>query len=177
MSILVECITLVAPRAVVDERYPGGADALIVRCYAADHPARYAIADEEFVAISFYAPEHARAEVEHLEAHGLVYVNEEECQDICIIDQEDGCLVPCFWLDWDVDEHQGFTHAWRMDSHPGGEITVWAGWTPEQSQSLGKMELRADPSRMVRLSRDPGGLESWLDLATGHVVEMRCTEE
>ena len=176
MSILLECLAVVVPRRVLDVSYPGGADALIERAWSAEHPARSALYDESLVVLSFWNPEDARAELDHLMSHDMVYVDNDECVEICVCDQELGPVMPCSWLAWERSD-VGYTHVWLADMDEGPDLIVWDGWDPSDSRDLTRTDLREDPARMMRLSRDANGVETWLDLETGQLSGGLSSEE
>jgi hypothetical protein len=169
MSVLIEGLTLVVKKLQLEIGYPGGASAFLEATLELEKPPRFACTgDEWLVHLGFYDPDHITPCLQLLYDHGLVAVDEGEFVDMAFIDQHHGPTMPCSWLEWKRHD-DGFTLAWIAGTDPS-EMVVYEGWTPENSRSMVRFDVRDDPDRMPS-SRMSNGLETVLDLKTGHVIE------
>jgi len=176
MSILVEGITVIVPRSVLDISWPGGTDAYLEAARQPDHPCRYAIADDVLTAVSFYEATHVYAHLEILQRLGVLVDDDEESGEACVVDQEHGPFSTCEWLEWELHD-AGFTHAWKAGSGAGDMVMVWDGWTPETSRELTRVDIREEPGAAIRLAREADGTETWLNLLSGEVWSCVVSEE
>lgn len=176
MSVLLECLCVVIPRIVLDVSYPGGADAYLEEARQPNHPSRYALADDDLTVVSFYEPQDVREHMKPLLDLGIVYVDENACREICVIDQRSGPVMPCNWLSW-RRHPDGFSFTWMGNGDPDDAMVAWDSWTPEASRALERSDIRSDPDHAMRLSRDAAGVETWLDLQTGDISSGMVSEE
>lgn len=100
-------------------------------------------------------------------AHGFTDENEYRAADMAYVEQRIGLTVPCDWLEW-RNHLDGFTYAWLAGTEPG-DMAAPADWTPEQSRNMTRTDLRGDDERLFPLGAE-GGVERWLDLATGKQI-------
>lgn len=168
MSVLVEALSLVVPRAKLDASWPGGADDFLWSIVGDDSPARYVCTDDRLASISFLDPDKAVEVAERLVDAGLVQVDEKRFVDFAFVDQHFGPMMPCDWLAWERHA-EGFTYAWPSGEEPG-DMAAPEGWTPEQSRGLTRNDVRDEPGRMMPLSSEEG-LETWLDFETGQMIQ------
>ncbi len=167
MSILIEALSIVIPRSVLDARHPNGSRGYIDGAVARGVPFRYALADEHIVVMSVLAPDVALEEARQLAEHGIVIVDERECDDGAFVDQYDGPTAPCAWLRWERDP-RGHSCAWHADAEKG-ELIAPLGWTPDRWQTLQPFDPREEPGRAMLLARE-SGVETWIDFRTGHLI-------
>lgn len=168
MSVLVEALTLVVPKRVLDMSYPGGTDAYLEALLHSERPPRFICnGDVHLVNASFYDPEHILRATELLTAHGIVSVDDGKFVEMACVDQAFGPTMPCEWLEW-RRHRDGFTWAWYAGTEPG-DMAAPDGWSAEQSRELVREDMRDEPGRCLRLSAE-GDVETWLDFATGHVL-------
>jgi hypothetical protein len=167
--VLVEALTLIIRKSVLDLSFPGGTDAFLHRALHLARPPRYICSmDPELVNLSFYDPDHLTPVCEMLEEAGLVAVDDDAFCDFAIIEQRFGPTVPCDWLEW-ANRAEGFTVAWLTETGPGNWLAVPDDWTPERSAELTRTDIAECPDMMLLASED--GVESYLNLATGRVHE------
>ena len=167
MSVLVEALSLVVPRLTLDVSYPGGADRFIESLESSENPARFVVADDDLVSVSFFCPDEAKTVALPLLEHGLIGVDDGAFVDFVFVDQRFGPTMPCPWLGWERHP-EGFTLAWRASSEPG-ELAVPEGWTPEQSKRLTREDIREEPGRCMKLAEEEG-VETWIDFSTGELI-------
>jgi hypothetical protein len=169
MSVLIEGLTLVVKKLQLEIGYPGGADAFLEAALELEKPPRFACTgDEWLVHLGFCDPDHLTPCLEVLHDHGLVAVDDGAFVDMAFVDQHHGPTMPCPWLEWKRHK-DGFTLAWMVGTDPSGMV-VYEGWSPENSRSMERFDVRDDPDRILPLGMS-NGLETALDLKTGHVIE------
>jgi hypothetical protein len=173
MSVLVEALTLLIQRSVLDSAYPGGADAFLLSVSEPSSPARRLCADDRLVSVSFLNPDDAEMVAAPLREFGLVEVDGTNFCDLAYVDQHFGPTMPCPWIEWER-HREGFTHAWLAGTPPG-DMAAPADWTPEQSRELTRHDVR-DQSHMFKLAEDDG-FEYWLDLNTGRQIIGTATDD
>lgn len=167
MSVLVEALSVIVARSALDSKLPGGADAYLAAARAPESPARFAVTDEELTSVSFLTPEEATRFIETLVEQGLVESEEGGTGDIAFVDQHYGPSVETPWIEW-AKHDDGFTYCWLAGREPG-DVAVPEGWSPAQSMSLVRHDIRDEPGRMMRLAEEDG-LEIWLDFKTGRQI-------
>lgn len=169
MSVLIEALTLVVPKRVLDVSYPGGTDAFLEAMLHLESPPRFVCnADPDLVNISFYDGDHLKPAVDLLESHNVIGVDAKTNQmvEMAWVDQRYGPVLPCPWLAWRV-HLSGFTYAWLASAADPGDMAAPEDWTLQQSRDLTRSDRRDDPD-MFRLStRD--GIDTWLDLSSGDI--------
>ena len=167
MSVLVEALSLVIPRTILDASYPGGTETFMLDMCEPDIPARLVCADDQLVSVSFPHADAALGIGAHLLDLGITAVDEDCFLELAFVDQEDGPTMPCDWIEWQTDAG-GVTSCWLAGTEPE-PLHASATWTPEHSRRLAFQGHRAEPGRGVKLA-DENGVETWLDFQTGHVV-------
>lgn len=167
MSVLVEALSVIVRRSSLDAMFPGGAEAYLAAARAPESPARFGVSDEELTSVSFLTPEDATRFIEALVEQGLTETEEGTPGDIAFVDQHYGPSVECPWIQW-AKHDDGFTYCWLAGREPG-DVAVPEGWSPAQSMSLVRHDIRDEPGRMMRLAEEDG-LEIWLDFKTGRQI-------
>jgi len=164
VSVLVEALSLIIPRKVLDVSYAGGTDAFLEAMCEPSCPSRLVCSDDKLASVSFYNSEDADVVTAQLLELGLVEVDDNRFYDMAFVDQRSGPTMPCDWLNWEQHK-EGFTYAWLAGDEPG-DLSAPADWTPEQSRRLVRTDVRDEPGRMLQLA-DEDGIETWLDFNTG----------
>ena len=168
MSVLIEALTLVVPKIVLDVSYRGGTDAYMNALLQMEHPPRYVCdGDRHLVNVSFYDPDHIEGATEMLEARGIVSVDDNCFIEMACVDQIFGPTMPCDWLEF-RRHRDGFSYAWLAGT-AAGDMAAPDGWSPEHSRSLTRMDIREQPGRCLGLAAE-NGLETWLDFNTGKLT-------
>lgn len=168
MSVLVEALSLIVPRKVLDVSYPGGTDAFMLKMCEPDVPSRLVCADERLVSVSFLGPDEAQVVGAMLLERGVVAVDDHRFVELAWVDQHHGPTMPCDWLEWQR-HRDGFTYCWLAGTEPG-DMHAPANWTREQSPRLERFDIRDEPGRCLKLA-DEDGRETWLDFQSGTITE------
>ncbi len=166
MSILIEAVSLVVPRRLLWLRYPGGVDGFFAELSRPSAENRHVCSDIHLIGVSFYTREAAERTGAVLISAGLIESRNGAYVDFAIVDQKDGPLLDCPWIELTA-EPGGYSCAWLADAERG-ELAVPAGWTPEQSRRLSRFDSGSSLSDTLKLS-DENGVETWLDLRTGRI--------
>lgn len=132
MAVLLEAISVVIRRSVIDARYPGGWNAFVEAA-----PNATLCADDHIVRIGFMEPAHVEDFVIALEPHDIVFVADDAARDMAVIDQQHGPLVKCDWLEFGRiklptgDDH--IVGAGRLAGDTADVLSTPADWTYEGS--------------------------------------------
>ena len=167
MSVLIEALSLIVPRKVLDISYPGGIDAYLSDALANGVQFRYALADEQLTVMSFLDRSAATPVVERLRALGVIHVDDDMAIEMVFLDQHHGPTMPCDWLEWEA-RTDGVTFAWAQGNKPG-DMVAPVGWRAQDSQRLERSDIRDEPGRTLCLALE-NGLETWIDFHTGAVI-------
>lgn len=116
MSILVEAVSVVVPRHVLDASYPGGCDAYLEGARRA-RGVRFVVADERLTSVSLATLDEATAFVRPLQAIGLTAPDGASLPMACV-DEHFGPTAPAPWLRWRRHE-EGYTSCWLEWTEPG----------------------------------------------------------
>ena len=173
MSVLIEAVSLVVPRLLLELRYPGGTDGLFRELSRPSAEARYVCADCHLVSASFFTPEAAERAASGLVSAGLLDVEDEQYQDFALVDQKHGPLLHCQWLVWSPHP-TGYTCAWLIGTERG-ELATPEGWTVAQSRRLTRLDVPCETGDVLQLSDDKG-IVTWLDFRTGRVLSSMKQE-
>lgn len=175
MAILIEAISVVLNANSVITKYPGGWEQFV-----ADVPNKTLCADGELARIGFMMPQDAKAYVESLARHGLIYLCDGNAQDFVIVDQQRGFAAPCDWaefgrVDWQKDSAKKVA-ACRAIGSQASKLVTPDGWTYEGSLSakFTFIETGWTPEFMDFL-RHENGLDVYRDLRTGKEVYVGRT--
>ncbi|MEO8564224.1 MAG: YbjN domain-containing protein [bacterium] len=164
MSVLVEALSLIVPRRVLDIGYPGGTHDFMKRMCEPSVPCRLVCADDQLVSVSFHSVDQAQVVADELRDFGVVGVDDGGFYELALVDQVAGPMMPCDWLEW--RRHQdGFTYCWVTGGDPD-PMHVPDNWTPAQSRGLTFHDLRDESDRCIKLA-DETHREIWLDFQTG----------
>jgi hypothetical protein len=164
MAVLVEALSLIVPRHVLDVSWPGGTDAYLAELGSLPTPPRFACADDRLTSVSFWSPEEAELLMQRLIGHGVIDVDDDRAAEMVVVDQRHGPVMPCDWLAWERHA-EGYTSCWLADTEPG-TLVAPDDWTPERSRRLVRQDIRDEPDRFMKLG-ERNGLEIWLDTETG----------
>ncbi|MHB1222787.1 MAG: YbjN domain-containing protein [Gemmatimonadaceae bacterium] len=139
MSTLVEALSVVIPRHVLDAGYPGGTEGYLDTARRA-RGARYAICDERLACVSFAGPADADAFTAPLSSLGLGSEDGTPPPVACL-DEDFGPTAPCPWLRW-RRHGDGFTSCWLEWTEPG-ELATPTDWLPPRQRSaVGRATIR-----------------------------------
>jgi uncharacterized membrane protein (UPF0127 family) len=170
MPVLVELLTLVVPRALVDERWPGAVDGLRSRV----RPGSWC-EDDDLVGFAVPDVDALRRALAALGRRGLRAYDGDEHRDVAVVGQHRGPLAWCRWLELaNVRCGGGRVLAARFASSVSREVRTPAGWRWEGSAShahgAGEPEWTDRPLDFVR--RDPE-TAIYRDRFSGEEVSVR----
>ena len=126
MAVLVEAISVVIRRRVIDERYPGGWDRFVDSA-----PNDSLCADAHLARLGFMQASDVEAFVVGLSAHGIHYQQNGVAQDLVVVDQQRGPLAKCDWIEF-------------------GRVSLTAG----KNQQIGACRLVGDDGHVVATPDD-----------------------
>ena len=95
MAVLVEAISVVLRRASISRSYAGGWDAFVAAvpnptlCY-----------DDDIARVGFLSPSEVERYVKDLQRCGLEFLEHRKYVDVAIVDQRQGLLSKCDWLEF-----------------------------------------------------------------------------
>lgn len=175
MAVLVEAISVLIKRDVIETRYPGGWEGFV-----ATAPNSTLCADTQLARVGFMVPADVEQFVAVLARSGIVYVNNGRAEDICVVDQTAGCMVPCDWLEvGQVDPEGNSTDRVTVARAIGSTENGFAapdGWAFDGSLSQTFAFVPSgDESQSLRFLRHERGLDVYLHLVTGHEVYVGRT--
>lgn len=93
MSIQILCFTVVTRRNAIEEKYPGG-----LREYTSSS---YVWHDEYIVGSSFMNILDVKSHLEHLSQYGIDFDGDMCSTKVAVVDQRDGILTKCDWLEFE----------------------------------------------------------------------------
>src|SRR5262249_36553780 len=134
MAIPIEAYSVVVRNSTVAAKYPGGMGA-----YERDCPNNTFCSDEHLCRIGFMVRRDAEHFVAQLAARGLTPYRDNAAEDVVLVRQADGPLVPCDWLE--LGRYQGALIAW-LAGVDVGDLHVPHGWTPERQMQQVSAEAK-----------------------------------
>ena len=168
MPVLIEAISVVVKKRAIEERFPGG-----VPGFVSQVPNQTYCDDGNLVRVGFMSPPDVQDFVGHLEACGLVYLNNGCPEDIVVVDQLQGPMVKCGWLLFlhlQIDDGKILTACLEGDDGPD-QVVCPSGW--EFSNSLSRRNTFV-PSEKIAERLEPlpseSGLSVFRDRETGKKV-------
>ena len=93
MPVMLEYISVIIPREVLEEKYPGG-----FRNFRSFDGERVFCCDRYIARVSFMGPQGGDWFIEEMCRWGLVYIEDGKCVDMAVVDWFSGPCVPCDWL-------------------------------------------------------------------------------
>lgn len=170
MAVLVEAISVIIKRDVIEARYPGGWDGFV-----ATAPNRTLCADTALVRVGFMVPADVDQFVSVLARSGIVYLKDGLAQGLCVVDQLGGCMVQCDWLDVGRVDVTGDATGQVTVARAVGDLETWFaapdGWVFDGSLSQTWLFVpTGQESKGLRFLRHEHGLDVYLNLVTGREV-------
>lgn len=127
MAVLVEMISVILHAQAVKDKYPGGLPAL-----ERDPPNFTLCSDGELVRVGFMSPRDTEIFIQDLEKHGFIYQQDGDAADLVVVDQLQGPLLPCSWVEFGYVEFNGDPPrritACRAAGSPNQNFHVPDGW-------------------------------------------------
>ena len=93
MPVMLEYISVIIPREVLEEKYLGG-----FRRFRSSFGDRVFCCDRYVARVSFMGPQGVDWLIEQMSLYGLVYIEDGKCVDMAVVDWFSGACVPCDWL-------------------------------------------------------------------------------
>ncbi len=168
MPVLIEAYSVIIKIASIEERFPGGKRAFRQRV-----PNKTYCDDGHLVRVGFMSPRDVQDYMGHLEACGLVHLEDDRAVDMTVIDQVRGPVSRCDWVlvNRVPLEGGGIQVACLKTAGQHEEVAVPSGWKFEKS--LSHQHTYIDPNevgeRLEPVSEE-GGLSTFLDKKTGEKV-------
>lgn len=164
MSVIIEAINVIVTSARIDAQYPGGIDQ-----YERDCPNWTYCADGHIARVGFMSPDDVSRFVDGLVAKGLTFHDGQQFIDIAVIDQNQGPMALCPWLEFGL-HLGGFRYATLKGKDPN-PIVAPPGWNPKRSAELHFVANDEISERLVPLARD-GSADVLLDTTRGREVHI-----
>jgi hypothetical protein len=170
MAVLVEGISVIIKRSVIEEKFPGGWEAFVE-----DVPNRTLCADDELARVGFMAPLDAEEYVQHLINNGFEYLSEGMAVDLVVADQLRGLATECDWCEFGQTSGGG-NNLDRIAGcrAVGSRVTTLVcpeGWHYEGSLSQKYAFVpSADMEKSMKFLRHEKGLDVYLNQLTGKEV-------
>ena len=93
MPVMLEYISVIIPRQVLEEKYLGG-----FRGFRSCCGERVFCCDRYIARVSFMGPHGVDWFIDEMSRYGLVYIEDGKCVDMAVVDWFSGPCVPCDWL-------------------------------------------------------------------------------
>ena len=93
MPVMLEYISDLIPREVLEEKYLGG-----FRRFRSSFGDRVFCCDRYIARVSFMGPQGVDWFIEQMSLYGLMYIEDGKCGDMAVVDWFSGPCVPCEWL-------------------------------------------------------------------------------
>jgi hypothetical protein len=124
MSVLLECISVIARCETLEAKYPGG-----LAAYADDCPNATYCNDGVLTRVGFMAPSDVERYVNDvLDRSDMTFLDANEFADIAVVDRFTGPTARCVWLN--VGEGpEGIWCTWLAGTEQG-DVAVPQGWKP-----------------------------------------------
>ena len=167
MPVLIEGLCVVALLDTVAARYPGG-----IVGFFSSAPNRNSCTDGELTRVGFMSPLDVQAYVQHLESHGFCYRRGEEAIDLTVVDQREGILVPCRWVEfgvayWNENKDQPIAIC-RKTTGKETQIKAPKGWDYKQSLSARHVFVpTGGNTESLVFVRHDGGVDVYKDKVSG----------
>jgi hypothetical protein len=180
MAVLCEALSVLIRSKSLDSNFTGGR-----RVFVDLVPNDTFCTDGELVRVGFMTPDDVKDFVDELERYGLLFRSDNEREtDVVVVDQINGPLAPCNWLDcyrMCIGGHDWVTAARLSEPYMADtgqlsqenpstakerreELFVPAGWTFHGSLSdSGKFVATDDIPRRLRFLREQDGLDVYWD--------------
>lgn len=126
MPVLIEAVNVIVRNETITEKYPGG-----LGSYWMESPNTSICSDDYLTRVGFVAVDAFREFIDRLVKLGFRFVEDGECIDIAVVDQMDGLVQPCRWLNV-ADHPDGFQYA-ALRGDLGAVIEKPVGWRFEGS--------------------------------------------
>lgn len=133
MAVLVEGISVIIRREVIESKYPGG-----WRLFEKDTPHKTLCADEQLVRVGFHTLQEVDAYLERIQQFGFIFMQDDQAVDMAVVHQLQGIASPCEWLEYGHVRLSGSgsrVAACRRKGAPVTRLTTPEDWSYEGSLS------------------------------------------
>jgi hypothetical protein len=133
MPVLIEAISVVCRVDSIEQKFEGGWDA-----FARLVPNKTLARDNELARVGFMVPDDVENFVDQLQAHGLQFLVDDQAVDIAVVDQCQGFMSICAWLEFarvDLNGAGQRIAVVRLAGTSSDEVATPNGWLFERSLS------------------------------------------
>ena len=175
MAVLVEGISIVIRIDALLKKYPGGWNAFVAAV-----PNKTLCSDNEIARVGFMTPQDVRAFVTQLEQSGLEFLRSENPVDLAVVDQLQGPIRPCDWLEFG---HVNIgpaakVAACRLIGSQTMELATPNGWKYDGSLSASHGFVpNEDVPKNLEFLRHENGVDVYLDKTSGKEVYIGRTSK
>jgi len=174
MAVLVEAYSVVIRKETINEKYPGGVDQYIEDC-----PNGTFCMDQDITRVGFMSPDDVDAYIDNLELLGFTCVNDGEYDEIAVVVQFRGFILPCEWLEClDVKIFEGDQKLMVCQIKDSAFSGVFCprGWDYETSFSKRVVMVESEGTeKRMKFLRHEDGVDFYLDTLTGQEVFIEQT--
>ena len=176
MAVLIEGISVLVRVSMISAKYPGGSDAFrqVVR------NSTYC-ADGELARVGFMTPMDTERFVKQLQQLGFVHLNDESAADIVVVDQVQGPLSACSWVEFGHAFLEGKEKRIAIGRSPGStdkSIALPDGWRFENSLSASHTFVPTEKiDESLDFKRHENGLDVYVDRKTGKEIFVGRTAD
>jgi len=176
MAVLIEAISLIILREIIDEKYPGGWDAFVDNA-----PNQTLCADENIARLGFMSPNDLDSFIKGLEEIGFQPFVDGQSSEAAVIDQIRGFMAPCDWLDVGRVEIDGGKHevtACKLKGCLSNCIILPDGWEYDKSLSKEYIFIPSEHlGKSLQYLRHESGIDVYYNELTGKEVHIGRTGE
>ncbi|HEX6030985.1 MAG TPA: hypothetical protein VFY90_06115 [Tepidiformaceae bacterium] len=130
MAVLIECLNVVVPAAVLNRKFPGGVEAYAARCPNATY-----VSDGLLTRVGFMAPRDVQLFTGALELLGLTYLDESgSAVDFVVVDHREGPTTACDWVGFSTQPHLYAAAAWLKSAGEPTSIYAPPEWRPDPAR-------------------------------------------
>ena len=170
MSVLIEAHSVVVRIKTVAEKYPGG-----VEQYIKDCPNKTLCMDKDIICICFMNGNDGKNFIISLEKLGFRCVTDGELDEIAVVDQFEGCTLPCDWLEFSNsvtgEERPMRISACKLKGAPVEFVSYPDSWDYEKSVSKHTWLIDlVDGNTCATFIKRDGNVEIYRDNLTGEEV-------
>jgi hypothetical protein len=175
--VLVEGISVIIKRKVIEEKFPGGWEVFVE-----DVPNKTLCADDEIARVGFMTPADVEGYVNHLSAFGFQYLAEDGVMDLVVVDQLHGFAAKCDWCEIghaNIGNNQSAqVTACRVTGSKITKLVCPEGWKFEESLSQTyDFVPNGELEKSLKFLRHENGLNVYLNQLTGKKVYIGRTGE
>ena len=176
MAVLIEGISVLVRVSAISAKYPGGSDAFrqVVR------NSTYC-ADSDLARVGFMTPMDTERFVKQLQQLGFVHLNNESAADIVVVDQVQGPLSTCSWVEFGHAFLEGKEKRIAIGRSPGStdkSIAFPDGWRFEHSLSASHTFVPTEKvDESLDFKRHENGVDVYTDRNTGKEIFVGRTAD